>query len=295
MLIDETRATNPASKQVLAILDARGYEGPSGWVSLAEAQEAAELGTELFEPAQLDAMRDEPSRRTNSGELGEAENRGTNSHYGPLRVEVVDATTQQAAQTMCESGDVVLLNFASARNPGGGFLGGARAQEEELCRCSGLYRTLLRQPEYYTFHRAHRSLLYSDRIIYSPRVPFFRVETTAALLDAPFLPSVMTAPAPNAGAIRKNQPDEVKHLRSVFLRRWVNLLCVARAKGHRQVLLGAWGCGAFRNDARMVAQCAQEAIRAFSGTFERIVFAIPSFGPRGAENHAAFRKVLSEP
>lgn len=59
------------------------------------------------------------------------------------RVEVIDATTQVAAHQFAHEGPLVVLNFASARNPGGGFLGGAKAQEEDLCRCSGLYRTLL--------------------------------------------------------------------------------------------------------------------------------------------------------
>jgi uncharacterized protein (TIGR02452 family) len=96
---------------------------------------------------------------------------------GRPRIEVSDETTQVAARRLLQDEavpELVLLNYASARNPGGGFLGGAKAQEEDLCRCSGLYACLITQPEYYEVNRAQASMLYTDHIIYSPRVPFFR-------------------------------------------------------------------------------------------------------------------------
>ncbi|MEO0601399.1 MAG: TIGR02452 family protein, partial [Myxococcota bacterium] len=84
--------------------------------------------------------------------------------------------------------DLVLLNFASARNPGGGFINGARAQEEDIARASGLYPCLLQAPVYYDANRETRSLLYTDHLTYSPRVPFVR-ERNRRLLETPFLAS----------------------------------------------------------------------------------------------------------
>lgn len=195
MFHDDRQATNPAAREVLSLLDRGGYEAPSGaWVSVAEIQEASVAGTLLYSPEALAGLR---SRAADHQSVAE------------VAVEVIAATSQEAAQALAAEGPCVLLNFASARNPGGGFLGGARAQEEELCRCSGLYRTLLTQREYYETHRRERSLLYSDRIIHSPRVPFFRVAAKAPWLESPFLASVITAPAPNAGAIRRNQPEQL--------------------------------------------------------------------------------------
>ena len=45
--------------------------------------------------------------------------------------------------------EIGVLNFASAKNPGGGFLNGAMAQEESIAASSGLYETLLQHKTYY--------------------------------------------------------------------------------------------------------------------------------------------------
>ena len=92
-------------------------------------------------------------------------------------IEVTAETTQHAARRLVESesvADLVLLNFASARNAGGGFINGAKAQEEDLCRCSGLYQCLISQRGYYDANRKQESALYTDHLIYSPNVPWFR-------------------------------------------------------------------------------------------------------------------------
>merc|ERR1711972_695724 len=96
-------------------------------------------------------------------------------------------------------GAVCLLNFASAKKPGGGFQNGASAQEESLALSSGLYACLA--PHYEDFYSPHRrdphGGLYSHAMLYSPRVPFFREDS------GHFYPlwtaSVITSPAPNAG------------------------------------------------------------------------------------------------
>ena len=41
------------------------------------------------------------------------------------------------------NGEIAVLNFASATNPGGGVTHGSFAQEECLCRCSTLYNNLI--------------------------------------------------------------------------------------------------------------------------------------------------------
>lgn len=279
MLVDERQVTNPMARQVLEILNQGFYCLVDGTkVSIAEFQSSAEAETQLYRPEEISVLLERSSRHKFTGSI-----------------EVIDATTQAAAQRLAAEGKLVLLNFASARNPGGGFLGGAQAQEEELCRCSGLYRTLLTQPEYYETNRNDHSLLYSDHLIFSPKVPFFRLAADLPMLAQPFLASVITSPAPNAGAIKRTQSDLLPELRSTFLRRWLNLFAVAEDTGHQTLLLGAWGCGAFHNDPVMVAETAAEALRStrFSGAFEQVVFAIPGIGKRSRENLAVFGQVLA--
>lgn len=275
---DARQATNPTAREILRICEAGGYIAASGgWVSLAEAQSAAEQGTRLYTPEMLMALRE-----------------ATAEADSLPPIEISDSTTQKTAAALAAQGPVVLLNFASARNPGGGFLGGARAQEEELCRCSGLYPTLLTQPDYYAVNRENRSALYTDHLIYSPRVPFVRVDADAPLLAEPFFASVITTPAPNAGALLQNSPGEIVHIPATFERRWANVLAVAHDQGHRVVLLGAWGCGAFRNDPRDAAQSARDALKRHGSDFDRVVFAIPGGGNQSRANLEAFREVFKE-
>ena len=177
-------------------------------------------------------------------------------------------------------GDVVLLNFASAKNAGGGFLNGAKAQEEDLCRSSGLYLCQLEQPDYYTANRAEKSMLYTDHIIYSPRVPFFRVSGDG-LLGACFYPSVITAPAPNAGVFLQREPHGAAALAQTLQRRADYVLAVAKDQAQKNLVLGAWGCGVFRNPPEQVAAAFAQSLRQpeFADCFERIVFAVYDRSP----------------
>jgi uncharacterized protein (TIGR02452 family) len=185
---------------------------------------------------------------------------------------------------------LVLLSFASARNPGGGFINGAKAQEEDLARCSGIYPCLLTQPTYYDINRASDSLLYSDYVIYSPKVPWFRVRNRE-LLDDVFLASVITAPAPNAGQALRRDPECSPEIASTLRQRAGIILAIARDHGHRSLLLGAWGCGVFRNDPNMVADVFGEWLkdRRFLGCFDRVTFAIYT-SKNNLETLIAFQK-----
>ena len=268
-----------AAQQVLQLVAQGSYEVDGATVSFADAQASAVNGTTLYTPERLSDLRAPPQP----------------AHRPP--VSVIDGTTQVVAKSLNESalqsgGHAALLNFPSARNPGGGFLNGAKAQEEDLCRCSGLYPCLLQCMNYYEVNRKQESLLYTDHMIFSPRVPFLKIRGTGELLAEPFCISVITAPAPNSGPFLRLHPTEMKRLQATFLRRWQNVLCLGRDQGISHLLLGAWGCGAFGGDPAIASQTAKQAIESHGGGFERIVFAIPSKGRQSKANLKAFRQTF---
>lgn len=229
------------------------------------------------------------SRTWGPEELADLVERRTPASGPPTQVEVTEETTGAAARRLAATGPVAALNFASAVSVGGGFLRGAKAQEEDLCRCSALFACLEPQRGYYVANRAAGSDLYTDRLITSPDVPFFRDERLE-LLEAPFVASVITAPAPCARDLRM---EERAQLPSIFERRVANVLAVAEALGHRRLVLGAWGCGAFRNDPDLVADVFARALEGpFRAAFERVDFAVHDPGPE-RRNLGAFRERLA--
>jgi uncharacterized protein (TIGR02452 family) len=186
---------------------------------------------------------------------------------------------------------VFALNFASARNPGGGFLNGARAQEESLARSSALYASLQHAPQYYETNRRHGDCYYTDCAIYSPAVPVFR-EDSGTLLDEPYAVSFLTYPAANAGALRQHGEFDEAKVEDTMRRRTADVLAFAAAEGHRTLVLGAWGCGAFGNDVDLVARLFADALAApVRRCFDRVTFAVYDTRP-GQPFVAAFREHL---
>ncbi len=256
------------ARETVAIAERGSYLDGSGAEVRIDVRPAV-AGTRLHLPEEVLA---EPGDVR--AEAGVAE-RGT--------VEVTGESTLAAARRLGAEGDVAALVFASARNAGGGFLNGAKAQEESIARGSALYPCLLAAPEFYAHHRAHAELTYSDRVIHSPRVPVFR-DDRGDLLPAAYPVSFLTAAAPNLGAIRRNQPELADQVPAVLRRRAARVLAVAAAHGHRRIVLGAWGCGVFGNDPTTVARAFADALR--DRPFERVVFAV--LGPNRPEFSAVF-------
>ncbi|WP_053660900.1 TIGR02452 family protein [Micromonospora sp. NRRL B-16802] len=251
------------ARQTVAIAESGRYRNDAGdEVVLGGAVRAAIAGTRHHLPDDVLA-------------LGSAE-------PGAGTVEVTYESTLQAAHRV--GSDAACLVFASAKNPGGGFLGGAKAQEESVARASALYPCLVAAPDFYAFHRGQRDLRYSDRVIYSPDVPVFR-DDKGNLLDQPYTTSFLTAAAPNLGAIVRNQPEHTADVPVVLARRARRVLEVAAAHGRRTVVLGAWGCGVFRNDPATVADAFAEALQVVD-RFDHVVFAIRDGLPGTPVYHA---------
>jgi uncharacterized protein (TIGR02452 family) len=189
------------------------------------------------------------------------------------RVQVANETTLQASRRLFEAGlQPLALNFANGIHPGGGFLNGARAQEEVLCRSSALYLTLVGDPMY-KFHAGRPQPDSTDWAIYSPDVPVFRTDD-GTVVEQPWPLSFVTSAAPYAPAI--GQPASGDLLQ----KRIVRVLGIAAAYGHRALILGAWGCGAFKNDPRRTAKDFRQALKDdFAGLFSQVVFAVTDWSP----------------
>ncbi len=230
-------------------------------VDLREAIRECLMATELIRPGEFDDLVRAQPRQLNT------------------RFDVRNETTLAAAKRLVieeQLKNVLCLNFASAKNPGGGYLGGSQAQEESLARCSALVKALESKWEYYVVNRSCGTALYTDHMILSPRVPVFR-EDDGILLDQPYMLSVVTSPAVNAGAVTKNEPAKVDEIGKCMSSRIDKLLRLAAARGYQHLILGAWGCGVFRNDPEIIARIFAEALKnggTYENVFDSVTFAI---------------------
>ena len=186
---------------------------------------------------------------------------------------VANTTTLRAAERLVDEGArPLVLNMANGISPGGGFLSGARAQEEVLCRSSALHATLDGDAMYST-HRARSDYESSDWMILSPRVPVHRTDAGEALDD--YWPcDFITAAAPVAHRVGQPRSSQL------MAQRIERLLQIAAAYDYETLVLGAWGCGAFGNDARATAASFRSALTGtFDSCFQHVEFAITDWSP----------------
>mmetsp|Transcript_8884 Transcript_8884/g.20659 ORF Transcript_8884/g.20659 Transcript_8884/m.20659 type:complete len:343 (-) Transcript_8884:82-1110(-) len=221
-------------------------------------------------------------------------------------VEVTNESTLAAAARLLREGAsrVAVFNFASGKNPGGGFLGGSVAQEECIARSSALYPTLIKhagqRDKYYMINefKSNRGI-YTSCCILSPDVPVFRSDSIEGeFLENPFVCTIITVPAPNAGVLRRHtsatDPQATQAMNdaiSAAIRdRIERVLSLALLDGADALVLGAFGCGVFRNDPREVAGVFQELLASkFANRFSRVTFAILCRDEATDRNIAAFR------
>lgn len=206
-----------------------------------------------------------------------------------LQVEVHCCTVLEAVQELarCKSSSAApgVLNFASARNPGGGFTTGAEAQEESLARSSGIYPCLSKHFQtFFLPNRQTSSGLYTHDLIFSPGVPVLRDEY-GVLLEEPYLVDFVTAAAPNCGVLeeRYDVQEAARQCRLALNERVHRVLHTFASHGCMDLVLGAWGCGVFRNDPATVAALFHEVLNEL-GCFRRVIFAV--LDPRMAQTFA---------
>ena len=233
--------------------------------------------------------------------------RNESSTGQPCTVVVSPKRTFEAAAAYARTMRTCVLNFASATNPGGGVVKGSSAQEESLCRISTLYFNLnVREMwnGFYSPHRAAGDPLHNDDIIYTPHVVVFKSDTNHPTLLAEcdwYEVDVISCAAPNLREKPSNRMNtyDGNHrvdippgdLRRLHEQRLARILDVAAANGAEAVVLGAFGCGAFRNDPLVVASATAAVIPHYRTLFKAIEFAVYC-RPDDTRNFMAFESSL---
>lgn len=213
-----------------------------------------------------------------------------------LQVSVVQGKTFETAMKIAKDNinkKILVHNFASATNPGGGVVKGCTAQEECLCRCSNLYNTLSTDElfvKYYKYHRDKHDTKYTERCIYSPNITIFKTDTDEPQL----LPEeewcnvdVITCAAPNLINITISD----KELLELHKKRAMRMLDIAESQNVDIVILGAFGCGAFRNKPEVVARAYKDILNLYKNSFEQIIFAI-YYNKNDMINYTTFNRIL---
>ncbi|MCC8195684.1 MAG: TIGR02452 family protein [Ruminococcus sp.] len=203
---------------------------------------------------------------------------------------------------MKEAGDfspkVLVLNLASATEPGGRTRKGASAQEEDLCRRSSLLLSLESEnaKKYYDYNNARKTHMGSDGIVMSENVEVIKNHSSETLTE-PFPISVMTCAAPMIRMGLEGMTQE--EYESMLETRIRGMLTVAATEKYRHLILGAFGCGIYGNDASLVSRLFYEAIMSFSyagktaeALFDSIDFAVLC-KPEKDYNYKEFCKYFS--
>lgn len=203
---------------------------------------------------------------------------------------------------------IAVLNFASATNPGGGVEDGSSAQEESLCRCSTLYPVLAQtslRNDFYEPHRRARNPLNNDDVIYSPEIVIVKTDTDypeRMEMDDWCVVDVITCAAPNLrkrtnrfsnGHAVQNVSVTPEELYNLQYNRAQHILNVAAGNDVEVLILGAFGCGAFENDPKIVAQAWKDALDEYAKYFDVIEFAIYTSAYE-QKNYKAFADVFCE-
>lgn len=255
------------AKETLKILDRGWYYVNDVQLDIAQEVYDSKKNTKLYSPEDLDNLLNEVQPETENNTI----------------IEVFNETTMEGATALDPFNNRIgVLNFASAKNPGGGFMGGAQAQEESLARSSSLYLSIDQKQEMYKYNKSRKTYVYSDYMIYSDDVVFFRNDDMELINY--YQVDVLTSPAVNVGAMMQNKRSELAKVDDAMLQRIDKMLGLFVKKGIKKLVLGAWGCGVFRNDPKDIVGYFIHFIKnggKYAGAFEQIRFSVLDTNNRG--------------
>ncbi len=204
------------------------------------------------------------------------------AHDEPTIVEVVNDDSIYAGQRLKDEGyNPIVLNFANQSHAGGGVESGCRAQEEDLCRRSTLFRSLIQFTPVaarYGVKRSRYQYPMGDEFggIYSPWVKVFRDGASGdyAFLDNYFHLAFVSVAAINRPRLEGNRI--ARSLVPIVKNKIRTILRIGLKYGHNAIVLGAFGCGAFKNPPQHMAELFKEVLAEdeFRNKYNKVVFAI---------------------
>ena len=217
--------------------------------------------------------------------------------FNSSNIELIDTTTDAAVvhAHSCGYKNIIAMNFASNIHPGGGYTRGSTAQEEDWCRCfPTLYPSLssLIVPDIYS--KKPKSVYPFDKrdAIVTPNVKLMRSASTKyKMLDEHDMINTyfVSAAAPNL---------RHEHYNECLVTATLNTTFIAPIKTFELntpedncLILGAWGCGAFRCDPDIISKTIKTAVEKYGGYYGKIIFAIPD---STGENYLSFAKTFSK-
>ncbi len=229
------------------------------------------------------------------------------SREEPTIVEVVNDDSIYAGKRLLDEGyNPIVLNFANQYHAGGGVESGCRAQEEDLCRRSTLFRSLVQftpVASRFGVKRSRYQYPMGDEFggIYSPYVKVFR---DGANGDYAFLDNYFHLAFVSVAAIRNPRLEggRIAHdLVPIVKNKIRTILRIGLKNGHDAIVLGAFGCGAFKNPPQHMAELFKEVLSEdeFRDKYRKVVFAIlenhhsqEAHNPHG--NLEPFRQVFAK-
>ena len=226
-------------------------------------------------------------------------------YNAPCKIYVTTNRTMEAAADYYGN-KIAVLNFASATTPGGGVRKGSSAQEEALCRVSNLYLCLTDKKLWESFYQKNRDAknnIHTDDIIYTPDVMVIKNDDYKTLQESDyFRVDVITCAAPNlrevpANSFNRDEGEPIQlsdeELYNVHYKRAIKIMEVACANNVEVLILGAFGCGAFRNNPNVVAKAYKDAVEHFRHAFKEIEFAVYC-PPKDPTNYNEFRAAFNQ-
>lgn len=187
-----------------------------------------------------------------------------------MEIRVTNGGTVETGHLFANKSKTAILNFADALTPGGLIEIGAATQEENICRCSNLYASITSETAK-RYYQDNNNLswenmgIYTDDVIYSKDVLFFKDDVTYGDVK-PYHMDVITCPAPSTSL-----PKELEE--TVIYNRIEKIIKVAALNKVETLILGAWGCGAFGQDADVVSKAFAKAVKKYPA-FDRVIYAI---------------------